>query len=220
MSDSKKLIAVNKLTHRQKKFVKYYVQTLNAKRSAMKAGIAEKSSSRWAYKQMHNPMIKLAIKQEMESELLDIDMIKAKAVKTLMEMAFGDIEDFVEWKGNKVTVKDSKKLTYNQRTMIQSVKENVNNAGISTVEIKFYDRQKALDQLGKYLELYTHKLELTGNNGGPVQINNNKIDLSSLTDEELIVMRKVLAKTVEHDKSIGSPLEVEFQENDKDTLED
>jgi phage terminase small subunit len=57
---------------------------------------------------------------------------------------------------------------------------------------KLTDKKSALDSIAKYLGMFTEKLEVTGKDGGPIEV---KRDLSKLTDEELDILETIIRKT-------------------------
>lgn len=68
--------------------------------------------------------------------------------RTIME---SDARDYLQWDDNGVHVKPSSELTDAQAKAVAGVSERVNAQGIRTIEVKLYDRTKAIDALAERL---------------------------------------------------------------------
>jgi phage terminase small subunit len=73
-----------------------------------------------------------------------------------------------------VVVKDLSELTPLQRKSIASIKQ-----GKEGIEIKFHDKIKAAELLGKHMKMFADKVEHSG------EITNKTVDLGALSVEEL-----------------------------------
>lgn len=154
----------------QKEFAKQYMIDWNATRAAKDAGYSEKSAYAQGSKLLKNSKVRKYL-NELISEHLEGEKeeIKAKCVEALRVIAYHDIREFInietktviehtqdgepyEVKKQIATVKDTKEI---DTRAVASIKQN--ERGV--IEIKFHDKQKAIDTLMKYTGGLTEKVE-------------------------------------------------------------
>jgi phage terminase small subunit len=145
------------LTDKQRAFVLEYVKDFNGTQAAIRAGYSEDSASEIAYENLRKPQIRQQIDRHFEDMGLTADRILAEQ----MTLAFGDMGDFLEISaGGGLTLKDGADLT-GKTKLIRKIKEKrkiltkAEGDGEemiidSQIELELYDRQKALDVLGKH----------------------------------------------------------------------
>ncbi len=145
------------LTDKQRAFVLEYVQDFNGTQAAIRAGYSEDSASEIAYENLRKPQIRQQIDRHFEDMGLTADRILAEQ----MALAFGDMGDFLEISaGGGLTLKDGANLA-GKTKLIRKVKEKrkiltkAEGDGDemiidSQIELELYDRQKALEILGKH----------------------------------------------------------------------
>lgn len=104
-----------------------------------------------------------------------------RVVQELAQIAFSNAGDFFAWGPDGVRVKASSELTEAQRGVISEVQETKTEKG-GTIRVKLSDKQAALEKLGRHLGIFKEVKQLTGPDGGPLQIEDvgdvNKIDLA------------------------------------------
>lgn len=108
-----------------------------------------------------------------------VEITKARVIRELALLAFSDLKEFADWNESGVTWKPSDKLTDKQSRALASIKQTMNEHG-GTTELKLYDKQRALELLGKELGMFTGKEE-------PVPE-----DLRNMTTDQLIEALKVM----------------------------
>jgi len=174
MADQKQ----NKLTDKQRRFCQEYIIDLNAKQAAIRTGYshetAENQASRLlSYVKVQNEVAKL---QKEKSKELKYD--SKFVLKELLKQATFNIKDFINVK--QITLKDAKGENFVRDyihlkdwdnldgTLISEIKQNKD----LMIQVKFYDKQKALELIGRHLGMWIDKHEVTGKDGGPVQSEN------------------------------------------------
>lgn len=137
---------IEKLTDREVAFCEYYINDYNIKMAAIKAG----------FKPMQNKTLSkiVAGKQKvidyiawLKIRLYDEACVNAVDIlNSYAKMAFYDITDYIDKKGNKIILKDFDKI---DGQIIQEISQNANGG----INIKFPDRLKAFDKLENYMDV-------------------------------------------------------------------
>lgn len=123
-------------------FCEYYLKDHNVKLASIKAGYQLRNgvNYRLRYKQTvidYIAWLKIRIMNDCFITAEDI-------LSSYAKMAFYDVTDYVEIKGNKVRLKDSEEI---DGQVIQEI--SINNAG--SITVKFPDRLKSFEKLENYL---------------------------------------------------------------------
>lgn len=156
MAKSKK-----KLNPLQERFAQEYVIDLNATQAAIRAGYSEKTAGVQACKLLKNVNIQDLIQKAMDKRGQRTEITQDRVLKEIGIIAFAKMGDVATWNPSGVTFKDSSELTADALASIQFVKETTNEFG-GSLEIKQYDKLRALELLGKHLKLFTEKVEHSG----------------------------------------------------------
>ena len=130
------------LNDREIAFCEYYIIDHNVKLACIKAGYSADRGiiNRLRYKQKvidYIAWLKIRIMNACFINATDI-------MNSYAKMAFYDINDYLEIKGNKVKLKDSSQI---DGQVVQEI--TVNNSG--SVTVKFPDRLKAFEKLENYM---------------------------------------------------------------------
>lgn len=182
-----------KLTPKQQCFVDEYLVDLNATQAAIRAGYSQKTANEQAARLLANVSVQAAIQAAMKSRQERTELTQDMVVKELARIAFGDPRKVMTWGPSGVKLRDSKSLTDDEAAIVSEVSESVTAAG-GTLKLKTHDKVGALKLLGEHLGMFKQRVELTGKDGGPIQSQDAPPDLSSLTDEELEQLARIVAK--------------------------
>lgn len=130
---------MSKLNDRQKAFADYYIESLNAFESAIKAGYSEKYAKSRSYELLENVGIKKYIDErlkQIESERI----AKAEEVLAFLSSSLrGEIDEDV--------------------VVVEGCGEGQSIARVVTKQLSAKDRIKAAELLGKRYRLFTDKVE-------------------------------------------------------------
>lgn len=164
------------MTKNQKIFVNEYLIDFNATR-AYKVAYPKVKSDDVTRANASRLLTKANIKGEIEKRMKErekrTEITQDKVLREIANLAFTDRTDIVKVTSGRLVIKDFSELTPEQRACISSIKET--KFGI---DVTFYNKEKALELLGKHLGMFTEKLELKGE----VKTNN---PFSGLTTDEL-----------------------------------
>jgi phage terminase small subunit len=143
------------LTDKQRAFVLEYVKDWNGTQAAIRAGYSENCPSETAYELLRKPQIRQFIDRHFEDMGLTAERILAEQ----MALAFANADDYLEVEeGGESRAKAFNSLTRKQKAAVKKIrekriiKENPDGSVFvdSTMEYELYDKQKALDVLGKH----------------------------------------------------------------------
>lgn len=198
-----------KLTAKQERFCHEYVIDLNATQAAIRAGYSKKAAKEVGSRLLTYANIAGKI-SELNSDLAKASMIGAlKIVEEQKRIAFASIASiYSDW----TKLKDFDILTDDQKAAIKSIntKTTKKRAGtengkpaytdVEYVKIEMHDKVRALETLSKMLGYdMPQRFEITGKDGEPLF---NKMDLSKLSNDELITLHALIEKASTNDSGM------------------
>lgn len=133
-------MAEKKLTTKQKLFVEYYLANPNATQAAIKAGYSEKTAKSQGQRLLTNVDIANRVSQRVETAVMSADEV-------LLELS------------------NIAKSAWEHHFEYQTL-----DGEIVRINVKLADKIKTLDLLGKYHKLFTEKQEITGKDGGAIDL--------------------------------------------------
>jgi phage terminase small subunit len=128
---------------------------------------------------------------ELTNELKQCNIVTVeKVLAELSKIGFADIKQYLVYKTAKTVVDHDEKtgdpiIDYKQIVDVidsdsvdGSVIQEISISKDGTFKFKLHDKMAALEKMGKHLGMFTDKMELTGKNGAPIQVQN-------MTDAEI-----------------------------------
>ena len=183
MSTSTKKIEYNKLSTKQQRFVDEYCVDFNGTQAAIRAGYSVKTANAQAARLLANVNIKKAL-EEKKTEIAEESKLKASdVIDELRKIAFSDITQVMSFSASKAKIKSSRKLSEDAKKIVASVSQT--QAGLT---VKLHDKVKALELLGRYLNLFTDRVEVEGRGIGLI-LNMNAPASESCEDSRVEVER-------------------------------
>jgi len=175
------------LKDKQLLFCIEYMVDLNATQAAIRAGYSKATAHSIGNENLIKPAIQNKISELKQKRSEKVEVSAESMLRLLKNFAYSDITDTLfcspeELKQLPLEVRrliSSYKLT--TRTTRQGKKVEVEKM----VELKFVDKLKACDMINRHIGLY----EKDNNQQG-----GNDIDLSKLSDEELIAFKELMIK--------------------------
>lgn len=177
-----------KLSERHICFVNEYLVDLNATQAAIRAGYSEKTAYSSGQRLLKNVEIQAKIQEAMNERAKRTEIDQDRVLKELGRLGFSDIRKYFKDDGSLKNIAD---LEEDAAAAVSSVEvdELFDGSGKDRVKIgytrkiKFWDKNSALEKIGKHLKMFTEKVEHTGKDGEPIKI-------QELTNEELIAIIK------------------------------
>ena len=142
-------------------FAQEYVVDSHGTNAAIRAGYAERSAHVMASQLLRNPNVSIWIAEAQELKARSRDITIERVLEEYRRIAFAQTTDMVDAQGRMGDGKASTdSLTTEQKSAISQIKQKKDGE----IEVKFYDKQKSLEMLAKYLGLFSDKN--TGQNPG------------------------------------------------------
>ena len=162
-----------RLTEKQARFVAEYLVDMNATEAAKRAGYSEKTAYSIGFENLRKPEIQEAIQAAMAERAKRTEITQDMVLRELAKVAFSNGTDFarvvstpvpttiIDEEGNvqqvirpvqHVELVDTDQLSPDKRAAIAGIKE-----GKFGIEVKGYDKLKALELLGQHLGMFTGK---------------------------------------------------------------
>ena len=158
----------SKLTPKQTLFVSEYLIDLNATKAAIRAGYSATTAYSIGSENLTKPEIQQAIQEAQLDRQKRTEITQDRVLKELALIAFIDIKDAFDEDGSLLPIS---KMPEDIRRAIGGMDYTTIGDVGGTSKIKLIDKKSALELLGKHMKLFTDRTEISGPDGGPVQIN-------------------------------------------------
>lgn len=149
------------LNHRQLLFCSEFIKDGNATAAAMRAGYSPKTSFSIAAELFQDPRIMTEIRRLQAELQADCRIDAERIMRELAKIAFCDLNKIVEWRGNRVTIRDSDTIDPDSKAAISMISES-RQGGNSSLTVKMHDKLKALELMGRHVGMFNDKLKLEG----------------------------------------------------------
>lgn len=157
-----------KLTAKQMRFVDEYLVDFNVTQAAIRAGYRAGSAHQCGWQNMKKLEIQTEISRRQKDLQRRTEVTQERVVRELARVAFADAASHVQVRLREVPcpdgtrarvpvveVKPTAELTDDQRAAIAQIKQGANG-----IEVKMYDKIKALELLGRHIGMFTDKLDI------------------------------------------------------------
>ena len=121
-------------------FAQEYVLDHNATQAAIRAGYSKRVAHVNGPRLLSNASVQTWIAEAQELKARSREITIERVLEEMRRLAFAQTTDMVELKGGWVTVKDTDSLTTEQKSAISQIRQKKDGE----IEVKFYDKQKAL----------------------------------------------------------------------------
>lgn len=160
------------LTAKEELFCKEYLVDLCGAAAARRAGYSKANARTIAYQVLERPDVREIIRKGMAERAKRVEITADKVLTDLADIAQTDLTQVVQIKHGQVYVTDTDLLPENVRRCITEI--SCTPAGI---RVKFTDRVKALELLGRHLAMFSDNVNLHDKRSKPVeQMSEEEID--------------------------------------------
>lgn len=190
-------MARGELTDKQKRFVEEYLIDLNATQAAIRAGYSAKTAKSIGQRLLTYVDIQAELQKAMKVREKRTQITQDRVLKELAKLGFADIKDFLSFRTEK-TVTDHDKETGEPIIDYAHVVElkdsdQVDGSLISEVQLKngelkfkLHDKVKALEMCGRHLGMFIERQEISGKDGGPIELRCRAADLTDGEIDQLL----------------------------------
>jgi phage terminase small subunit len=165
------------LNAKQQKFVNEYLVDLNATQAAIRAGYSKKTAGKIGSENLSKPEIARALEKAHEKAAERAGITTDRVLAELAKLGFSNMTDYVQIGRDGQPFTDFSQLTRSQAAAISevTVEEFKDGKGetardVRRVKFKLADKRSALVDIGKHLGMFKETVELTGKDGGPINI--------------------------------------------------
>jgi len=174
---------IDKLTDKQRMFVKEYLVDLNATQAAIRAGYSENNADKIGSELLGKTRVKEEIQKGMDNRSKRLDITADKVLQELAHIAFDDIKNYLSYSTEKTVVsydKDGEPITDYKTIVNLKNSDEIDTRNISEIStgpngvfrFKQYCKDNALVQLGKHLKLFTENIDIGNKDDKPLMFQN------------------------------------------------
>lgn len=171
-----------KLTDKQELFAREYLKDLNATQAAIRAGYSAKTAQEQASRLLSNVMVQSRISELKAERNEEVGIDAAYVLKRLVEIDQMDVLDILLPNGELKPIKDWPK-TWRTTLSGMDVTEMAGDDPGFLKKIKWPDKVKNLELLGKHVTVQAFKENVKTEHGGAIGLNLNK-SLTELFDDD------------------------------------
>ena len=162
------------LTNKQKKFVEEYLIDLNGKQAAIRAGYSPDTADKQASRMLTYGKVALCVSKAMAERSKRTGITQDRVLRELARLGFVNVPDVVNM--DDATIKSGSEV--DDTSAIASVKVKTTHTKDETEiverEIKFHDKVKSLELLGKHLAMFTENLNIKEDANIKIEFTNEK----------------------------------------------
>jgi len=149
---------LDKLTPMQRKFIDEYPVDLNGKQAAIRAGYSPRSAGVLATYLLNNPTIKQVLANRERERSIRTNITVDRLLKE-EECIFGlDPAEVVDEEG--CVIVNLNEIPERARRAIAGIEETYTKDGERRIRVRFWDKGKALERVGRHLAMYTDNINL------------------------------------------------------------
>jgi phage terminase small subunit len=181
------------LTDKQQAFCREYLVDLNATQAAIRAGYSEKTAKSIGQENLTKPDIQAEVQRLMKARADRVEVTADTVLRELLQIATVDLAEAFDENGR---LKPLHEIPLSVRKAIAGVEVYEEFAGRGedreqigeTKKVRFWDKNKALEMLGRHLRLFADRLEHSGPDGSPISVE------SPRSKEDMAAFAQMLAE--------------------------
>lgn len=183
-------------------FIQEYLIDLNIGKTALRVGI----SAQTAYEWIRNPSIAARIRQAQAQRLVRIGITQDRVLQEMAMLSHSRINHYLVDDDGQITLtpdapKDAMAAVQSVKRRVKTVTNTKTGETTTTidVEIKLWDKPTPLKLMGRHVGLFPDRMELTGKDGGPIEL--TPVSADELRERALKIA--ALVGALPDDKGIG-----------------
>lgn len=179
MPDTENDTASKPLDAREQRFVDEYMVDLDVERAAVAAGYSQSMARSKAYQWVSNSKVKphvfAAIEGRRKALQAETEVTQERIIAELAKIGFANMADYMKADEEGDPHLDFSSLSRDQAAALSEVtvdefKEGKDKAArtVRRVKFKLADKRQALCDMGKYLGMFTDRVQPVGKDGKPI----------------------------------------------------
>ena len=183
---------MKKLTPKQQRFVEEYLIDLNATQAAKRAGYSARTSNEQGARLLAHVSVAAAIAAAQAKRSARTEITQDAVLRELALLAFADMGDYIRIEEDGSAIFDWSALPEGGTKVISEITQDVSQerlgldqdgkpqfTNVRKTKFKLYDKRAALVDIGKHFGMFKERVELSGKDGGPIEVDDARERLSS-----------------------------------------
>lgn len=161
----------------QLRFIEEYLVDVNATQAAIRAGYSEKTAHSQGQRLLKHVGVAAEIQKRMNERSARTEITSDKVLHELARLGFSDLRKLFNDNGSLRPISeidDDTAACISSVEVVTRPSGSVDADGNREVEyvhkIRMWDKNSALEKIGKHLVMFTDKTRLEGEDGGPLQL--------------------------------------------------
>lgn len=172
------------LNPKQQRFVEEYLTDLNATQAAIRAGYSARSARVTSCRLLAQANIALAIQRRRTQVSERLDVTVERVLKEFARLAFFDPRKLFSEDGRPIPVTDLDDDTAAAIAGLEILEEYEGSGADRTLightkKYKISDKRGSLDSLARYLGMFVDRHEVSGPDGGPIEVESPRERIAS-----------------------------------------
>ena len=192
------------MTPKQQRFVDEYLIDLNGKQAAIRAGYSPETAEVQASRLLSNAKVASAVSLAMEKRAERTGITADKVLAELAKIGFADIRKAIRWysqaniaqidadeDGQALVEEGALRFAVANQVELVSSDEiddataaaiaEIGQSSTGALKVKLHDKRAALVDIGRHLGMFKDRVEHTGKDGGPIEIDQVAHDADAFT---------------------------------------
>lgn len=156
---------VAQLVEKEARFVEEYLVDLNAAAAAARAGYSERSAAQIGWDLLQRPRVQESLREAMAARARRTEITADRVLLELARVAFADVRSVAQVTKHGVRAVPTEEWPEDDALAVAEVGDTKHG-----VRVKMHSKLSALDKIARHLGLFSDRLEVTGRNGGPIEV--------------------------------------------------
>jgi phage terminase small subunit len=172
---------MKKLTPKQRRFIEEYLTDLNATKAAIRAGYSAKTAGQIGEKLLKKVEIAAAVAEAKKARSERTEITADRVLHELAAIAFLDPAKVFTSTGEVRLLDEMDESVRRAIASVETISLGDGGEAVSTVKkVKMNDKLRALELLGKHLQLWVERVKIGGDQENPLQVLLRQIQGTSL----------------------------------------
>lgn len=158
---------------KRERFCQEYLIDLNGTKAAERSKYSKHTANEQGSRLLANVNVQQRIAELKAERAARTQVDQDRVIEEIKILAFSDFRDYgetvKEFGPNRLRLKTFAEIEEGKTRAIQSIKETIGEKSVQ-LHFKLHGKLPALELLGKHIGMFVERMALTGEDGGPIQI--------------------------------------------------